>query len=207
MSDALPDAGLFPLPFEQWSEEARAVLPQYLRRPQLYLSGGPDARPMPHALGLFAHHVELGAGWLAFNNSLASEKAKLDPFHRELAILRVAWRTGANYEWVQHTRIALGVGVTTEQLYAIPDGPASECWTPFERAVLEAVDEVVESCRIQPETWAVLGEHLDAAQLLELSFVIGCYLCFAIVINSVQLEADPPTEPVDAPRLPDQRGA
>jgi len=195
-------SGLTPLPVDQWSEAARSILPGYLRRPELYLSGAPDAAPMPQALGLFAHHVELGAAWMSFTELLASERATLDPLCRELAILRVAWKTGSNYEWKQHARIGLAAGLTTEQLYAIPDGPGAVLWTPFERSVLEAVDQVVDSSRIDAATWDVLAGHLDAAQLLELSFVIGSYLCFATVANSVGLVADPPTEPVDAPELP-----
>lgn len=195
----MASAGLVPLPFEQWSESARTVLPRYLRRPDIYLSG---ANPMPQALGLFAHHVELGAAWLAFTELLAGETATLDTRLRELAILRVAWRTASNYEWLQHARIGRHAGVTVKELYAIPDGPGATLWTPLERHVLEAVDQVVDNQRIDPRTFAALAEDLDASQLLELSFVIGGYLCFATVTNSVGLEADPPTEPVDAPQLP-----
>jgi 4-carboxymuconolactone decarboxylase len=197
----MPDAtggGLTPLPFEQWSESARTVLPRYLGRPELYLSG---AAAMPQALGLFAHHVELGAAWLAFSELLAGDRATVDARLRELAILRVAWRTGSNYEWMQHVRIGRHAGLTTEQLHALPDGPVASLWTPLERSVLEAVDQVVEAFRIDTKTWAALAEHLDEAQLLELSFVIGSYLCFATITNSVGLAADPPTEPVDAPQL------
>jgi alkylhydroperoxidase family enzyme len=195
-------SGLTPLPVEQWSEEALTVLPQYLRRPELYLPVGPDVRPMPRALGLFAHHVKLGAAWMTFTEMLAGERATLDPRVRELAILRVAWRSGSNYEWKQHTRIGLASGLTTEQLYAIPDGANHPVWAPPDRAVLAAVDQMIDSSRIDAATWDDLAGVLDSAQLLELSFVIGGYLCFAAVANSVQLAADLPTEPVDAPELP-----
>jgi len=191
---------LIPLPFEQWSESARTVLPRYLRRPEMYLSG---ANPMPGALGLLAHHVDLGAAWLTFTELLAGQQATLDVRLRELAILRVAWRTSSNYEWLQHARISRHVGVTSEELYAIPEGPRAALWNPVDRRVLEAVDQVVDDQRIDTRTFAALAEDLDAPQLLELLFVIGGYLCFATVTNSVGLEADPPTEPVDAPQLPD----
>lgn len=199
--------GLEPLPVEQWSEQARAVLPGFLRRPELYLSGRPDAQPMPKALGMFAHHVPLGAAWMGFTDMLVSADATVDAYHRELAILRVAWKTASNYEWKQHTRIALGAGVTTEQLYAVAEGPSAPVWTPLERAVLDAADQVVESCRIAPATWAELAGTFSPAQLLELTFIIGSYHCFAAVVNSTGLQADPPTEAVDAPDLPSEAGA
>ncbi len=186
---------------DQWGDEAKEVLPRYLRRPELYLSGKPDAPPMPQALGLFAHHVDLGAAWMTFTELLAGARSTLDPALRELAILRVAWRTGSVYEWKQHTRIALGTGLTNAQLHALPDGPVAALWTPLERSVLEAVDQIIDTSRVEDATWRALASSLGPPQLLELTFVIGGYLCFAVVANSVGLEPDPPTEPVDAPEL------
>jgi 4-carboxymuconolactone decarboxylase len=200
------DTGLAPLPVEQWSEKARALLPQYLRRPQLYLSGTPDDLPMPQALGLLAHHVDLGAAWMAFMGVLADERSTLEPVHRELAILRVAWRSASAYEWTQHIRIGAQAGLTTEKLYAIPDGPAATVWTPLERSIMKASDEVVDLQGIRPSTWAALAQELNGSQILELCFVIGGYLCFAAVTNSTQLKPDPPTEHIDAPPLNAREG-
>src|SRR5262245_3229883 len=90
-----------PLPVDQWTDEATRVLPTYLRRPELYLSGKPDAPPMPAALGFLAHHLPLGASWLEFNKVLDKETT-LDVRLRELVILRIAWRTRCVYEWNQH---------------------------------------------------------------------------------------------------------
>jgi alkylhydroperoxidase family enzyme len=156
---------------------------------------------MPRALGLLANHVEVGEAWLAFSELLAGDKATLDARHRELAILRVAWRTGSSYEWTQHARIGLHAGLSPAQLHAIPEGPAAALWSPLERSMLEAVDQVVDQWRVDAGTWAALAEQLDPAQLLELCFVIGGYLCFAAVTNSARLAPDPPTEPIDAPHL------
>jgi alkylhydroperoxidase family enzyme len=200
---AVPVTRLQPLPFEQWSDDARAQLPSYLRRPELFT--GPDALPMPTVLGLLAHHLPIGDSWLEFNRVLADETA-LDERLRELLVLRVAWRARATYEWYQHVRIAHHAGITTEQLHAIPDGADADVWTPLERALLRAVDQMVDAQGIDAETWAELGRHLDDAALLEVLFVTGAYLCFAIVLNSIDLPADPPTEPIDAPDLP-ERGA
>ncbi len=68
-----------PVPFATWDERTREVLLSYLRRPELYLSGKPDAPPMPIVLELFAHHLALSDTWLAFSDMLASGDAKLDP--------------------------------------------------------------------------------------------------------------------------------
>ena len=49
-----PEPRLAPLPFAEWDDTTRTVLLQYLRRPELYLSGAPDAPPMPIVLEMFA---------------------------------------------------------------------------------------------------------------------------------------------------------
>jgi alkylhydroperoxidase family enzyme len=194
-----------PLAVEEWGEEARRVLPSYLRRPELYLSDGPDAQPMPGALGLLAHQLPLGQGWLAFNEVLARQTA-LDVRLRELVVLRVAWRTRSTYEWAQHVRIGHQAGLSTEQLHAIPVGPAHDVWAPVERAVLAATDEMIDDHAVGDRTWGDLTRFFSDAELLELLFVAGAYLCFAVVTNSARLQPDPPTEPIDAPTLPDRDG-
>ena len=191
---------LSPLPIEEWDDAARAVLPTYLRRPELYLSG-PDALPMPKVLGLLAHHLPLGEAWMAFNQALV-QQAALDAQLRELIILRVAWRTRSAYEWGQHIRIGKQAGLTVEQLHAVPEGAGAAVWSPVERALLAATDQMIERHRVDDATWNELADHFDDTQLLELLFVAGSYLCFAVIVNSARLEPDPPTEPVDAPVLP-----
>jgi alkylhydroperoxidase family enzyme len=192
------------LPYEEWSDQARSVLPGFLRRPELYT--GPDAQPMPQALRLFAHHVHLASAWMGFTDMLVGPDSTLGPRLLEIAILRTAWQTGSEYEWRQHTRIALRAGLTTEHLYAIPDGAGSPLWTPLERAVVEAADQIIRSQRIETPTWEALAAGLEPPQILELVFAVGGYACFAAVTNSVGLPPDPPTEPVDAPQMPARSG-
>jgi alkylhydroperoxidase family enzyme len=183
---------LAPVPFDEWDEETRARLLAHLRRPELYLSGAPDAPPMPVVLELFAHHVALSETFLSFTDVMASGDSRLEPRIRELAILRVAWRTGSGYEWSQHRRMGGDEGLTDAQLNAVPKGPTSSIWTPTERAVLAAADEMIDHFAVSDETWTALASSFDAAPLFELLFVIGGYLCLATVLNSVGLRGDIP---------------
>ena len=88
---------LAPVPFAEWDDDTRATLLSHLRRPELYLSGGPDAPPMPIVLELFAHHVPLSETFLSFTDVMASDQSKLEPRIRELADLagRVAHQVRA----------------------------------------------------------------------------------------------------------------
>ena len=188
---------LAPLPFAEWDEETRATLLQYLRRPELYLSGAPDAPPMPVVLEMFAHHLPLSASWLPFTEMLAGGDAKLRVEHRELLILRVAWRTRSGYEWAQHTRMGAEAGLTAPQLEAIAEGPAAAVWTPLERTLLTAVDEMIDDHAVGDATWTALASHFEPAEMFELLFVVGGYLCLAAVLNSIGLQAGLPTAEAD----------
>lgn len=197
----VPDPRMSPLPFEEWDDEARAVLPRYLRRPEIYLSGKPDAPPMPKVLGLYAHHVRLGEAWLAFNRVLTKD-ARLAPRVRELLVLRVAWRTRSAYEWVQHVVIAREAGVTDAEIEAIAHGADAAIWAPAERDALTATDQMIDRFRVDDSTWKSLAEHFDAPELIELVHLVGSYLCLALFFNSVGLDLDPNMDLGSVPPLP-----
>jgi alkylhydroperoxidase family enzyme len=147
---------------------------------------------MPVVLELFAHHLPLSQAFLTFTDVMAGDQSRLEPRIRELAILRVAWRTRSGYEWNQHRRMGGDVGLTEAQLAAMPEGPSSGVWTPAERAVLTAADEMIDDFAVSDETWAALTSSFTTAPLFELLFVIGGYLCLASVLNSIGLRGDIP---------------
>jgi alkylhydroperoxidase family enzyme len=183
---------LAPVPHAEWDEDTRAALLAHLRRPDLYLSGAADSPPMPVVLELFAHHVALSETFLTFTDVMVSDQSKLEPRLRELAILRVAWRTRSGYEWNQHRRMGGDVGLTEAQLDALTDGPSAAVWTKTERSVLTAADEMIDHFSVSDETWDVLASSFESAPLFELLFVIGGYLCLAAVLNSIGLRGDIP---------------
>lgn len=192
MTTPAPYARLTPVPFAEWDDQTRTTLLAYLRRPELYLSGAPDAPPMPVVMELFAHHVPLSETFLAFTDMLVGNQATLDPAVRELVILRVAWRSGSGYEWNQHARMATDAGVTEAQVQAVAEGPGAPVWTAGERTLMTAVDQMVDGFAVGDETWQQLADSFTAPQLLELLFVIGGYLCLATVLNSIGLRGELP---------------
>jgi 4-carboxymuconolactone decarboxylase len=183
---------LAPVPFAEWDDQTRTTLVQFLRRPELYLSGAPDTPPMPVVLEMFAHHLALSASWLPFTEMLAGQDAKLSARTRELLILRVAWRTRSGYEWAQHSRMGADAGLTASQIDATTEGPAAAVWTPVERTLLTAVDEIIDEHSVGDSTWTALASTFDSAELFELLFLIGGYLCLAGVLNSIGLQGQLP---------------
>jgi 4-carboxymuconolactone decarboxylase len=190
---------LAPKAFAQWDEDTRTTLLQHLRRPDLYLSGAPDAPPMPVVLELFAQHLELSRSWLPFTDMLAGEHARLDAKVRELLILRVAVRTRSGYEWRQHRRMGMDTGLTEAQVEGVWEGPSAEVWTPLERTLLTATDEFINQSVVSEPTWNELAAQFDPAELLEVLFLVGGYMCLAAVLNSVGLEPGLPDGPGPIP--------
>jgi alkylhydroperoxidase family enzyme len=90
---------------------------------------------------------------------------------------------------VQHARLAARLGVTDDEIAAIADGPPL-LWPLLERSLLDATDELVDHYRVDDDTWKRLAEHLDAAQLVELVFVVGTYVGLAMAFNSFGLQVD-----------------
>jgi 4-carboxymuconolactone decarboxylase len=200
MTSKPPETRLAPIPFATWDDRTRAVLLPYLRRPELYLSGAPDAPPMPVVMELFAHHLALSNTFLAFTELMAGDESTLAPADRELLILRVAWRTGSGYEWNQHHRMGGDAGLSQAQLAAVTQGAGAAIWSPRERALLRAVDEMIDAFGVSQETWGQLAVEFEPAQLFELLFVIGGYLCLAGVLTSLGLQGDITAGQADADR-------
>lgn len=200
MTEDLPAPRLVPLPRERWGDDVisalRLAYPEAVV--QRFLSTEPDAKPVPSALTTLVHHPALAGPWLAYNNVLLANPA-LGHRMRELVVLRVAWRTQSRYEWAQHVMLAPRFDITDDDIDAIARDEPAEAWTPVERALVAATDQLIADHRVDDETWAQLAEHLDEKQLVEVVFVAGTYACLAMAFNSfgVQLEAG-----VDAPELP-----
>ncbi|MGH3546891.1 MAG: carboxymuconolactone decarboxylase family protein [Pseudonocardiaceae bacterium] len=140
---------------------------------------------------VLARNPELMTAFQPLGGFLLSQ-GKLDPRIRELAILRVALRCDAPYEWANHVPAALGGGATEAEIDALSDPAAS--WEPTDDAVLRAVDEVCADVYVSDETWAALTATRDYPEIIELLFLIGFYRMMAGFLNSagVQVKAGMP---------------
>ena len=194
---------LAPRPTEDWDDAAREALrtgfPQAAAQ---FLSGSPDAPRIPNVLSTLMHHPALVGPFLVFNRVLL-EKPALGHRLRELLVLRVAWRTRATYEWVQHVRIGQSLGMTPGEITAITRGGDGGDFTPLETELLAATDQLIDRHRIEDETWTRLAQHLDESQLVEVVFTVGTYTCLAMAFNSFGLQLDPGLEVDPAVPLPE----
>jgi len=194
---------LAPLPVERWDEEARTALRSSMKAAaDRFLSGESTAARLPNVLGVLMHHPKLAGAWLAYNSVLLNDPA-LGARHRELMILRVAWRARSRYEWLQHVRIAKQVGISDAEIVAVSRGAGADAWTASESDLLAATDQLMDGHSIDDSTWTRLARHFEARQLVEIPFVVGTYSCLAMAFNSFHLQLDPDLDPSIAPILPE----
>jgi alkylhydroperoxidase family enzyme len=179
-----------PLPPEEWGDDVRAGLAalrpagatQELRRSK----GGPKGL---NVLGTFAQHPALMQAYHTFNGHILYTNT-LDARQRELLVLRVAARRGAEYEWRQHVVIARDLGFTDADIERVAEGPHAAGWAPLDAAMLRAVDELVADAEITDGTWAELAAELDRHQLMDLVFTVGAYDLLAMAFKSFGVEID-----------------
>lgn len=145
-----------------------------------------------------------GDWWTAFANSpdvlehavqgfglYRSSKRRIDPVLRELGQTRAGWAAQSQFVFSQHCKSLRGLGVSEERIAAIPHWPAADCFTPLERLVLAYTDCLVYDLgRVPDGLFAALRDHLDDAQLLELTYITSLYLQHAVMARALRTEFD-----------------
>ena len=129
---------------------------------------------------------------MAYNSllPLLQPGRKLDPKLRELAILRTAIVGDSKFEYSQHLKVARMVGVAEEKLAAIKGWKTADLFSPVERAVMAATDEILSLNRVEDETFAALQKYVSDAEILELFVVSGLWRMHGFIVRALHLEYD-----------------
>jgi 4-carboxymuconolactone decarboxylase len=149
-----------------------------------------EALPSLNIFAMLAHADSAFVPYLGFAGALLAQ-LELNPQLRELAILLVAARTGAEYEWVQHVGISRALGIRDEQISAIEHGELQAgCLDLDAQAVLCFAAEALESPRVSDATFAALSDRFPSRQIVELLLVIGSYHMLARVMTTLDVDID-----------------
>ena len=149
-----------------------------------------------------------------FNHAVAgfglyrSKNRKIDPKLRELGQMRVGFAVGSQFVFSQHCKAARSVGLSEEQIEAIPSWNTAECYSPTERAVLAYTDDLVLSHgRVPDATFECLRKSLADEEILEFTYVICTYALHATMCRALRLEFDDVPERIQEIAAPDGEGA
>jgi alkylhydroperoxidase family enzyme len=180
-----------PLAPADWPEEMRgalaAIRPAHPRHP--FPPRDPGRPQGLNVLGTLAHHPTLTHAYHTFNGHVLFTTT-LSPRQRELLVLRVAAVRQATYEWRQHVVLAGDAGITGEEVEWIAEGPTAPGWSPIDRAMVSAVDELLDDALVADGTWEVLAAELDVEQLMDLVFTVGAYDLLAMAFRSFGIQLD-----------------
>jgi alkylhydroperoxidase family enzyme len=132
-----------------------------------------DVGRVPEPLTIIAHHTGILAGVGAFE--LATKRAKRVPERLKLlGEMKAAMQAGC--EWC----IDIGAflmdrhGVPAEQVRAMADHRASDAFDELEKLVIDYAEGMTSTpVDVSDELVAALREHLDPAQMVELTSVIA----------------------------------
>lgn len=155
------------------------------------LSGRVTGTEPPNLFLTLGRHRRLFRGWLRFAGHLMPG-GRIDRRTTELVILRVAHLAGCEYELEHHRRLARRAELTEREMSDVLEDPTAGSWTPRERAVLAAVDELHATEDLADPTWAALRQHLDEAQAIELVLLVGHYRMLATAIRTLRIATDQP---------------
>lgn len=175
------------LPPEAWTPEVQALFPIML--PAHSRAKGSDF----NSILVLAQHPELADLWLRFNAAV-SRGFDLSPTLKEVAILRVAWRRGSEYEWVHHMLSGLSNGLIPEHFEGLKSEEPGRLFTGDELAVIRATDDICLTGGISDATWPAISAALDTRQIMELLFLVGGYIALAAILKT----AGAPVEPMIA---------
>lgn len=122
---------------------------------------------------------------------------RLDPKLRELGQTRAGWARGSQFVFSQHCKAARGVGVTEEQIAAVPAWSVADCFSPVERAVLAYTDGLVlGGGRVSDGVFAALRAHLSEEEVMELTYITCLYDMHATMCKALRLEYDDRDDPI-----------
>lgn len=149
-----------------------------------------------------------------FNHAVAgfglyrSKNRKINPKLRELGQMRAGFAVGSQFVFSQHCKAARSVGLTEEQIEAIPSWNTANCYSSAERAVLAYTDCLVLSHgRVPDATFECLRESLSDEEILEFSYVICTYALHATMCRALKLEFDDVPERIQEIAAPEGEGA
>jgi alkylhydroperoxidase family enzyme len=120
-----------------------------------------------------------------------SPRRRLDPKLRELGQIRAGFARQSQFVFSQHCKASRDVGLSEEQVRAIPSWPLATCFSALERAVLAYTDcLVLEGGRVPDAVFDALKAHLSDEQILELTYTTCMYEMHATMSRALRLEYD-----------------
>ncbi|WP_419928900.1 carboxymuconolactone decarboxylase family protein [Candidatus Poriferisocius sp.] len=108
----------------------------------------------------------------------------------ELVVMRIAEQTGSAYELAHHEPVSLAVGVSQEQLDALPTWQLSGLFSDRERAALAMTDALIAGPDVPTQVFDRCAELFDTVELVELVLLASWYCCIVRFCGALDLDVE-----------------
>jgi AhpD family alkylhydroperoxidase len=117
----------------------------------------------------------------------------LDARRREIAVLRVAFATGAGYEWAQHEQLARTAGVTAAEIEAVATERPVHSLDDECNLICRVADEISREVRLSDEALEAVIDRYGPREAAELILLVSYYNMVSRFLESarVPLEDEP----------------
>lgn len=157
------------------------IIPNNMTPPQLYLSVAKNER-------LFIDLVDMG---LIGSHGILKRKY-MDPYLRELIILRTCIATNNLYEFNLHKQtISKKMGVSSHKINDIQNSePSSSIWAEKERALFKFIDEFISTDTLSNKGYDDIYSKFSEEDLIEMTLLIGLYTTVGMLVQLIRPELD-----------------
>lgn len=174
-----------PVDLDRLDADQRAALSPFLDNGGGKVGGG-------KVLNIFrtlAHAPKALTAFLGWGSYILSRRNALSERDRELVILRTGYNCRSGYEWTQHKRIGLDIGLTEDEIERIKAGPDAAGWSDIDRAMLRATDDLNSNHFVSDASWAALAPLGDKGRM-DLVMTVGQYTQVSMMLNSFGIQVE-----------------
>lgn len=174
-----------PVDLDRLDADQRAALSPFLDNGGGKVGGG-------KVLNIFrtlAHAPKALTAFLGWGSYILSRRNALSERDRELVILRTGYNCRSGYEWTQHKRIGLDIGLTEGEIERIKAGPDTAGWSDIDRAMLRATDDLTSNHFVSDASWAALAPLGDKGRM-DLVMTVGQYTQVSMMLNSFGIQVE-----------------
>jgi 4-carboxymuconolactone decarboxylase len=158
-----------------------------------------DAGSLSGPFNAFVHAPDAG-GPLASLGAALRFGSSIGPRLTEVAIITVASRWQAEFEWMAHARMARQAGVPDAVVDAIGRGEEPPFTAEDERLVYTAARELVTTGRLGDASYAAVLGLLGDTGTVEFVALCGYYSLVSFVLNAFDVALPAGAEPMWQPR-------
>ena len=159
-------------------------------------------RTMPPGMAPLVLFRTLATSFRAWDKFAAGSLLDPGPLslrEREIVIARTCARCGCSYEWGLHVKLFQeSAGLSDAQVRDTAAGtPGAKLWSDAERALIAAVDALIDRKKLSDDEFAELSAQFQNDQILELVQLVGFYHGVSLICGALDLPAEPgmPTLP------------